>query len=147
MKEIEIEKRKKNYTIGNIGNFDELGQYSYLHPTAKMTIPGKVFLGESLNMSSMEISFQVLAAGKEIPFNHMHKTHEEVYIVIKGEGEFVIDNEVTEVKEGSVVRIAPEGNRRWRNNSNSDLIMMVIQGVNGTMKNFTVYDGYVKSNK
>lgn len=147
MKEVKIEKRKKNYTIGTIGNFDELREYSYLHPTAKRTIPGKVFLGESLNMSSMEISFQVLEAGKEIPFDHMHKTHEEVYVVIRGEGEFTIDNEVTEVKEGSVIRIAPEGNRRWRNNSHNDLIMMVIQGVNDTMKDFTVYDGYSKLNK
>ena len=143
MKEIKIEKRKKNYTIGNIGSFNDLKEYSYFHPAANMAIPGKVFLGEELNMSSMEISFQVLEKGKGIPFNHKHKEHEEVYVVIKGEGEFIIDDEVTPVKEGSIIRIAPNGNRSWRNNSNDNLIMMVIQAVNGSIKEFTVHDGYV----
>ena len=143
MKEVKIEKRKKNYTIGNIGNFNELKEYSYMHPMANIAIPGKVFLGEELNMSSMEISFQVLEKGKEIPFSHKHKTHEEVYVIIKGQGEFIVDDEATPIKEGSVIRVEPEGNRTWRNNSNDDLIIMVIQAVDGSIKEFTVHDGYV----
>lgn len=143
MKEIKIEKRNKNYTIGNMGSFNDLREYSYFHPGTNMNIPGKVFLGEELNMSSMEISFQVLEKGKSIPFSHKHKEHEEVYIVIKGEGEFTVDNETTPIKEGSIIRVAPDGNRTWRNNSNDDLIMMVIQAVNGSIKDFTVFDGYV----
>lgn len=135
-------KKGENYTIADIGNFAEVGEYSYTHPLANLPIPGKVFLGEKLDMTSMEISVQVLKAGKEIPFNHKHNNHEEVYIVLKGEGEFIIDNEVTEVKEGSFVRIAPQAVRRWKNNSHDDLIVMVIQAMNGSMDKFTVFDGY-----
>ena len=144
MKEIDIVKKSENYSIGDIGEFKDLKEYFYFHKAANMNIPGKVFLGESLNMTSMEISFQVLNAGKEIPFDHKHKTHEEVYIVLKGCGQFIVDGEVTHIKEGSVVRAAPQANRRWKNNSKDDLVMMVIQAVNGTLKNYNVTDGYSK---
>lgn len=143
MKSIEILKANENYSIGNIGNFDDLNQYSYMHSAVNLPIPGKVFLGDKLNMTSMEISFQTLAAGKEIPFDHMHMENEEVYVVIKGNGEFIIDNEITEVKEGSIIKISPKAKRRWRNNSNSELVIMVIQAVHGTLNNFNVSDGYM----
>lgn len=143
MNEINIIKNEENYSIGSIGKFEGLNQYSYLHSKANMNIPGKVFVGEKLNMSAMEISFQVLAAGKEIPFDHFHMENEEVYIILKGKGEFIIDEEVTPVSEGSIVRIAPKAKRRWRNNSNDDLTIMVIQAVSGSLNNFNVTDGYM----
>ena len=143
MIEVEIVKRNKNYTIGNIGDFKNLNEYSYLHSTVDMAIPGKVFVGEKLDMSSMEISFQVLKAGQGIPFDHMHNENEEVYVIIKGSGEFIIDEEVTAVKEGSIIKIEPEGKRRWRNNSDDDFIVMVIQAVSKTLNKFNVTDGYM----
>ncbi|MGL4107411.1 cupin domain-containing protein [Clostridium sp. LP20] len=143
MREIEIVKRDKNYTIGNIGAFENLKEYSYLHSKVDMAIPGKVFLGEKLDMSSMEISFHLLKAGQGIPFDHMHNENEEVYVVIKGKGEFIIEDEVTAVKEGSIIKIEPEGKRRWRNNSQEDFIVMVIQAVSKSLNKFNVTDGYM----
>ena len=143
MREIEVVKSNENYTIANIGEFKDLKEYKYRHTLLDLPIEGKVFIGEKLNTTSVEISFQVLTAGKEIPFDHRHNENEEVYIVLKGKGEFIIDDEVTEVKEGSIVRIAPPAKRRWRNNSEDDLLVMVVQGVDGSLNKFTVTDGRI----
>jgi Mannose-6-phosphate isomerase len=143
MKDLEIIKNSTNYSVGNIGEFSELGEYLYVHPTVGLPIPGKVFVGEKLNTSSMEISFQTLASGKEIPFDHKHRENEEVYVVIKGKGTFIIDNEVTPVSEGSIIRISPNAKRRWCNTSDKELIVMVIQAVHGSLNNFNVTDGYL----
>jgi mannose-6-phosphate isomerase-like protein (cupin superfamily) len=143
MRDIEIIKDNINYNIGNIGEFSVLGEYVYVHTTANLPIQGKVFVGEKLNTSSMEISFQTLGSGKEIPFDHMHRENEEVYVVIKGKGLFIIDDEVTQVKEGSIIRIAPNAKRRWCNNSDKELIVMVIQAAHGSLNHFNVTDGYL----
>ncbi len=141
MKEIEVVKSNENYTIGNLGEFKDLRDYKYQHTLLDIPIPGKVFISEKLNTTSVEISFQVLGAGKEIPFDHRHNENEEVYIVLKGKGEFIVDDETTEVKEGSIVRIAPPAKRRWKNNSDDDLLVMVVQGAEGSLNKFTVTDG------
>ena len=143
MRKVELVKNTENYSVGNLGQFDELGQYEYYHPLVKFNIPGKVFLGEALDMTSIEMSVQLLKAGGEIPFDHKHKTNEEVYVVIKGNGEFIVDDETIPVKEGSVIRIGTKAKRRWRNNSDSDLIVMVIQGKEGSLINYNVSDGYM----
>lgn len=143
MRDIEIIKDSTNYSIGNIGEFSQLGEYLFMHPTVNLPIPGKVFVGEKLNTSSMEISFQTLAPGKEILFDHKHRENEEVYVVIKGNGIFIIDDEVTNVKEGSIIRISPNAKRRWCNNSDKEFIVMVIQAVHGSLNHFNVTDGYM----
>ena len=53
-----------------------------------------------------------------MPIHHSHKKNEEAYISVKGHGQEVqVDDDVIDVKEGSIVRIAPAGKRIWRNNS------------------------------
>lgn len=143
MRDIEIIRNSTNYSIGNIGEFSELGEYLYVHPKLNLPIPGKVFVGEKLNILSMEISFNTLTPGKEIPFDHKHKENEEVYVVIKGKGIFIINDEVTHVREGSIIRISPNAKRRWCNNSDKELIVMVIQAVHESLNNFNVTDGYM----
>ena len=54
-------------------------------------------------MTSIEMSVQLLKAGGEIPFDHKHKINEEVYVVIKGNGEFIVDDETIQGKEGSLI--------------------------------------------
>lgn len=143
MREIEIIKSNENSSIVNVGKFDGLREYSYVHPMINLPINGKVFVGEKLNTSSMEISFQVLGPGKEIPFDHLHRENEEVYVVIKGKGFFVLDGEETDIEEGSIIRVSPSAKRRWGNNSSdSDLIIMIIQAAKGSLKHYNVTDGY-----
>lgn len=49
------------------------------------------FLGEELGLTGAEASVQRLAAGENPAFLHSHKTHEELYIIISGKGEYEVD--------------------------------------------------------
>lgn len=56
-----------------------------------------------------------------------HKTHEEVYIILKGKGEYQVDGKNIPIQEGSVIRVAPAGKRTIRNNGTENLTMICIQ--------------------
>jgi quercetin dioxygenase-like cupin family protein len=142
MKKIDSISEGKNFTAISIGKFKELPEHSFLHPKLRKEVSGKVFIGEAINSSGTEISFQLLPPKTEIPFLHKHKNHEEIYVIIKGEGQFQVDGQCFDIKEGSVVRIAPEGKRTWRNNSDDSVIMMCIQTQQGSLDCQNIADGY-----
>jgi mannose-6-phosphate isomerase-like protein (cupin superfamily) len=75
----------------------------------------------------MEMSLNVLPPGKGIPILHKHERNDEVYVVLQGRGQFLVDGEVIDVSEGSVLRIAPNGVRAWRNNSDAPMYFLCIQ--------------------
>jgi len=104
---------------------------------------GKVFLKDFLKLTGMEISVNKVPAGGESPFLHKHKNNEEVYLFIKGKGQFQVDGQVFDVQEGSVVRIAPEGVRALRNNSDEDLYYICIQATQDSLKAWTATDGVI----
>jgi len=62
-----------------------------------------------------------------MPFYHRHQQNEEIYLFIKGSGEFQVDSKTFAVGEGSVVRVDPAGERTWRNTGNEPLYYIVIQ--------------------
>ena len=103
----------KNYAIKNLNGWQN--------------VEGKIFLGQELGMTGAEASLQRIGAGEDAPFLHSHKTHEELYVIISGKGEYEVDGEKTAVSEGSIIRVAPAGVRALRNNSDKDLVMMCIQ--------------------
>ena len=73
------------------------------------------------------MSFQQFAPGGSVGFLHTHKTHEELYIILGGDGEFQVDGQVFPVGEGSVVRVSPAGRRSLRNTGDSPMTMICIQ--------------------
>ncbi len=91
----------------------------------------------------MEVSFQVMPPNTGMPFYHKHHNNEEMYIVLKGSGEFQVDGDAFPIQEGSIIRIAPDGSRSWRNTAGEPMIMLCIQGVAGSLKEFTGHDGYL----
>ena len=126
MKELEVLGEGTNFTAVSAGSFDELGGFE-LPMGGGATVKGKVFTGAALKSTGMEMSLQTMAPGQESPFVHAHKKHEELYMVIKGEGEFRVDDKVFPVAEGSLVRIAPAGKRSLRNTGEGNLVVMCIQ--------------------
>ena len=58
---------------------------------------------------------------------HSHKEHEELYIIVSGNGEFQVDGEVFPVSEGSFIRVAPEGVRALRNTGDTEMVMICVQ--------------------
>lgn len=131
LKQLHYEKTQQiaegtHFSALSTGSFSQLNDY-VLPVAPGMEIQGKVFMGQTLQTTGAEISFQSFAPGKETGFLHTHQTHEELYIFVSGKGEFQVDGQVFPVGEGSVVRVAPEGKRSVRNNGTEPLIMICVQ--------------------
>jgi mannose-6-phosphate isomerase-like protein (cupin superfamily) len=76
-----------------------------------------------------------------LQFLHAHRENEELYIFVSGRGQMIVDEAVLEVREGTVVRVAPAGARAWRNTGTEEL-HIVVQAKAGTMKEGATSDGY-----
>lgn len=126
MKKVEKVAAGVNFAAITVGKTDELNQHTHILGPG-IEIPGKVFVGDSLDTTGAEISFQHFEPGAETGFLHTHKTHEELYIIVRGSGEFQVDGEVFPVAEGSVVRVSPAGSRSLRNTGNGPMAMICVQ--------------------
>lgn len=124
----------KNYSAEHTGPFETLLQRDF------MGFHGKYFIGENLGLTGCEVSLNRLPAGKGMPFVHAHKKNEELYIVLRGNGTFFVDGEEFPVQEGSLIRIAPEGERAWKAGS-EDLYFICIQAEAGSLSQATLADG------
>lgn len=118
------------YKTTEVGNFSEIINLEN----------GKVFLHDALGLTGCEISINCVPEGFKLPFNHKHVQNEEIYIVIKGEGIFIIDNEKVAVKEGSVVKISPEAVRTLENTSENDFQFICVQTKTNSLEQFGLGD-------
>lgn len=108
-----------NYTVGQAGPLELLDS--------------KLFIGRSLDFTGMEVSLNRFVPGQTVPFLHQHRQHEEMYLFIKGHGQFQVDGDIIDVGPGTIIRVLPDGMRAWRNNSDEDLYCIVIQANAGTL--------------
>jgi mannose-6-phosphate isomerase-like protein (cupin superfamily) len=106
-------------------------------------IPGKHFLKAMLGFTGCEISINSMAPGAGMPIYHQHQQNEEVYIFIQGKGQLQVDGEVIAVQEGTIVRIAPNGERSWRNNSNEPLLYIIVQVRENSLNQYGLGDAKV----
>lgn len=125
MKTVKTTREGKNFTAVNIGKLSDVKDY--VLPLGEIEIPGKVFVGQALQVTGCELSFQTLVPGQDSGFLHTHKTHEELYFILKGEGVYQVDGDVFSVSEGSIVRVAPEGKRALKNTAEGEMLMLCIQ--------------------
>lgn len=130
-----------NFSLARVGAMGEMSRYGVFHPAIGRTIPGKLFLHELLGLTGMEISVNVIPPQQGIPFYHKHKQNEEVYLFLTGRGQFQVDEEVLELTEGTVVRVAPDGVRSARNTSDVDMFYVCIQAKAGSLEQWTGTDG------
>ena len=141
MKEIEKLSENAFYTAVNLGDLDDIMDYSLVHPVNKRLIEGKVFLKDPTNATGTEISFNSLAPHSEQPYFHIHRKNEETYIIIKGFGFFQVDEDCFEIKEGSVIRVAPQGKRGISNSSDETMIYMCVQSKENSLEEYSTKDG------
>lgn len=125
MKTVETIKTGKNFTAVSVGKLNEIKDY--VLPMGDIEIPGKVFVGQALQTTGSELSFQVLVPNQDSGFLHTHKTHEELYFILKGKGEYQVDGEIFSVSEGSIIRVAPDGKRALKNTGKDEMLMLCIQ--------------------
>lgn len=137
----------RNFTVAHIGQWTELDNYAFEHPRLPAPYPGKLFLKNTLKLTGMEVSLNKLPPATQMPFHHKHQEHEELYLFIKGKGQFQIDGEVVDVREGTAIRVAPDGVRIWRNNSSKDLYFAVIQAKAKSLSGEDISDGIGVGNR
>ncbi|MBP7052046.1 MAG: cupin domain-containing protein [Phycisphaerae bacterium] len=127
-----MEKAGTTYQVSSIGDIQTLG---------------RVTLKEKLALTGSEISINELPPGASVPFVHSHKRNEEVYIVLKGKGQFYIDGEEFAVEEGSVIRVDPAGARCLRAGDQTPIRYICIQTEANSLVQFTRGDGVILETK
>ena len=60
MKEIEKISENENHTAVDVGSFEELRNYSFIHPKNGQTVTGKVFLKQATKSTGTEISLSTV---------------------------------------------------------------------------------------
>jgi uncharacterized cupin superfamily protein len=62
---------------------------------------------KALGLERSGLGFQRLPPGHRFPYGHVHRTQEEVYVVVGGGGRMALDDEVVELRRWDAVRVAP----------------------------------------
>jgi mannose-6-phosphate isomerase-like protein (cupin superfamily) len=108
-----------DYTIRRLDQVpDVLGDY-----------PGTMrFLTGALDAEQVAFTHREMPAqtGGKGGYGHRHKTQEEIYFVISGRLQFKLEDEIIDVSEGTVVRVAPEVARSVWNAGPGDAILIVV---------------------
>lgn len=130
MNKTELQKSTEGYSVASVGNLDKF--------------EGKAFVKDVLGTTSVELSFGSLAPGETVPFFHHHKQNEEVYVVLRGKGVFILDNAEIPVESGSVIRVAPQVSRNTKNTGSEPLVYICIQGKADSLEQYTMTDGIIE---
>jgi mannose-6-phosphate isomerase-like protein (cupin superfamily) len=133
-----LESNQGNYSVNHAGAF------SNFENVTEGMLKGKIFLKDSLQLTSMEVSLNNLPPKAQVPFYHKHQENEELYIFLKGQGQLQVDGNEFDVFEGTSVRIAPDGVRVLHNTSSSeDLYFIVIQAKENSLTQWVETDGVI----
>lgn len=141
MKNIGIISESESHSAINIGSLNTLTEHSIIHPKTKKKIKGKLFIKDLTKSTGSELSFSTLPPKTELPYFHIHKENEETYIIIKGSGDFQVNNECFPIEEGSIIRVAPSAIRGLRNSSEETMIYIVIQTRENSLIQYSSDDG------
>ena len=141
MKGIEKISESNTYTAIELGSLDGWLDYTLIHPVNKRVVEGKVFLKDATQSTGTEISFNSIAPRTEVPYFHIHKKNEETYIILKGSGYFQVDDDCFRIKEGSVIRVSPQGKRGLTNTSDGIMVYIVIQSKENSLEEYSTADG------
>lgn len=126
VKILESGEKFTHVTVGGLGSFE-----------------GKQFVKDASGATSCEISFGSLPTGAAVPFFHSHKANEENYIILSGAGRFQVNDDVFEVAEGSVVRVATDCDRNLKCTSDTPMTYICIQAAEGSLGGYTMTDAEI----
>lgn len=130
-----------NMSVVHAGPWADLDHREFRPAGFSRGLPGKLFLKEDLNLTAMELSLNKIPPGRQSPFLHRHVEHEELYLFVRGAGQMQVDGAVFDVREGTTVRVAPEGVRAIRNSGAEDLYYVCVQAKAGSLNGRTISDG------
>jgi mannose-6-phosphate isomerase-like protein (cupin superfamily) len=119
--------RGTHFTCFHAGPRDGWAEFRLEPPDVPMPSRGKLFLRDLLGSAGLEVSLNVVPPGKGVPFLHRHRQNDELYLVVGGRGQFLVDGECIDVAEGSALRISPPAARAWRNHTDAPLYFLCLQ--------------------
>lgn len=82
-----------------------------------------------LNLHAVALGLIKLPPDQGYTFTHSHAKQEEVYIVIDGQGQMLLDGELIEIGRGDIIRVAPTTKRALKANSDTPLLVICVGGV------------------
>lgn len=62
----------------------------------------------AIRSQQVGVSRFTYAPGAHMPYGHRHEEQEEVYVIVGGSGRAKLDDEIVDVAEWDVIRVAPE---------------------------------------
>jgi len=86
-----------------------------------------VALRRDLGITTFGINLMTLGAGERGRI-HRHGRQEEVYVVIDGTLDLVVERETTELGRGDVVRVGPETRRQLVNRGPARVVLLALGG-------------------
>ena len=90
-----------DYTIANLKEIDDsAGEYA---PDLEAH-----FARKYLNSEHLGVSYFRYGPGFRSPTGHSHREQEEVYVVLSGSGRIKLNDEIVELRQWDVVRVAPK---------------------------------------
>lgn len=126
-----------------IRKIDSGEKFTHATVGALSAFAGKQFVKDYVGTTGCEISFGTLNPGEAAPFFHSHKQNEEVYLVLRGSGDFQVDGTAFPIAEGSIVRVATHCNRSLRCTSAEGMLYLCIQVKEGSLEQCTLDDGVI----
>jgi len=89
----------------------------------------KEFLSRPLGCKGVGFSYVRCKPGEGATYVHRHRVQEEVFIALKGNGTIILDGRRIAMPEGTVVRVSPTVYRALGNDSNKDVVYLILGAV------------------
>jgi len=89
----------------------------------------KEFLSRPMGCKGVGLSFVRYKPGEGATYVHRHRVQEEVFITLRGNGSIILDGKRIAMPEGTVIRVAPKVYRALGNDSNKDVIYLILGAV------------------
>lgn len=84
------------------------------------------FARKHLDSDHLGVSYFRYAPGFRAPYGHRHREQEEAYVVISGSGRARLDDEVIELRQWDVLRVAPQVVRAFEGGQPDGLELIAI---------------------
>jgi mannose-6-phosphate isomerase-like protein (cupin superfamily) len=92
--------------------------------------PGEMRMSAASDLGTEQVGFtwrrMPAQTGGKGSSGHRHKTQEEIYFVASGTLQFKLEDEVIDVEEGNVVRVAPQVARSVWNEGPADAVVIIV---------------------
>jgi mannose-6-phosphate isomerase-like protein (cupin superfamily) len=97
-----------SYTRVNIADVEDMAPKFGMAPDVEAR-----FARRPLECEQLGLSYQRLAPNARMPFGHKHAGQEEIYVILAGTMRAKLGDEIVELRERDLVRVAPDTMRSF----------------------------------